>query len=65
MQWKNIAQETIQGSLITKAEALQLLLSSDDDLLGVLDAAFAIRRHYFGRGITIHVINEREKRPVY
>jgi biotin synthase len=56
MQWKNIAQETLQGYSITKAEALQLLLSSDDDLLGVLDAAFAIRRHYFGCGVTIHVI---------
>jgi len=31
-------------------------MSSDDDLLDVLHAAFLIRRHYFGRSVTIHVI---------
>jgi biotin synthase len=56
MQWKNLARETIQGYQITKAETQQLLTSADDELLTVLDAAFAIRRHYFGRGVTIHVI---------
>jgi biotin synthase len=56
MQWKNIAGETIQGYQITKAEALQILSSADDDLLDVLNAAFLIRRHFFGRSVTIHVI---------
>lgn len=46
----------IQGYSITKEEALWILKSSDDELLGVLDAAFEIRRHYFGRSVTIHVI---------
>jgi biotin synthetase len=56
MQWKNLAREAIQGYQITKTEALQLLSSADDELLAVLNAAFAIRRHYFGRGVAIHVI---------
>jgi biotin synthase len=56
MQWENIARETIQGYHITKAETLQLLSSSDDDLLDVLNAAFIIRRHFFGRGVALHVI---------
>lgn len=56
MQWKNIARETIQGYQITKAEALQLLSSADDDLLDVLNASFLIRRHFFGRGVALHVI---------
>lgn len=56
MQWKNKVRETIQGYQITKTEALQILSSADDDLLAVLDAAFAIRRHYFGRSVAIHII---------
>jgi len=56
MQWKNIARETIEGYQITKAEALQILSSADDDLLDVLNAAFLIRRHFFGRGVALHVI---------
>ena len=56
MQWKNLAQETIQGYQITKTDALQLMSSADDNLLALLDAAFMIRRHYFGRGVAIHVI---------
>lgn len=51
-----MAQEIINGYTITKAEALQLLFSADDDLLDILNAAFLIRRHYFGRGIALHVI---------
>jgi len=56
MQWKKLAQETIQGNSITKAEALQILSSADDDLLDILNASFLIRRHYFGRGVALHVI---------
>jgi biotin synthase len=31
-------------------------MSTDDDLLEILQAAFIIRRHFFGRSVTIHVI---------
>ena len=56
MTWKNLAEKTIQGYSITREEALQILQTPDDDLLAVLDAAFTVRRHYFGRDVTIHVI---------
>jgi biotin synthase len=56
MFWKQRAQSILQGVLLSKDEALELLMSSDDDLLDVLNAAFLIRRHYFGRGVALHVI---------
>jgi len=56
MLWINYAQKTLQGFEFSKAEALELLMSPDDDLLEVLHAAFLIRRRYFGRDITVHVI---------
>jgi biotin synthase len=56
MYWMQRAQRILQGILLSRDEALELLMSGDDDLLGLLDAAFVIRRHYFGRSVTIHVI---------
>lgn len=56
MQWKYLAAKSVQGYSITKEEALQILQTPDDDLLAVLDAAFSIRRHFFGRDVTVHVI---------
>src|ERR1035437_5654362 len=60
MQWENIARETIQGYQITKAEALQILSSVDDDLLDVLNASFLIRRHFFGRGVAYMQLREKD-----
>ena len=56
MFWTERARRILQGSVFSKIEALELLISPDDDLLDVLHAAFLIRRHYFGRNVTIHVI---------
>ena len=50
------ARRILQGYIFSRAEALELLMSSDDDLLDVLHASFLIRRYYFGRNVTIHVI---------
>jgi hypothetical protein len=47
MQWENIARETIQGYQITKAEALQILSSADDDLLDVLNASLSYPATFF------------------
>ncbi|OPY13425.1 MAG: Biotin synthase [Syntrophus sp. PtaB.Bin001] len=57
MNWKELAQDILQGKLLMRAEALGILSTSDDDLLAILDGAFLIRRHYFGRDVTVHVIH--------
>src|SRR5512137_83826 len=56
MRWDELSKRVLGGQPPTYMQALGILESSDDDLLAVLDAAFAIRRRYFGRGISIHVI---------
>jgi len=56
MFWLQRAQRILHGVILSRDEALDLLMSADDDLLGVLAAAFLIRRHYFGRGVALHVI---------
>jgi biotin synthase-like enzyme len=56
MSWTVHAQNIIKGIPLTWDEALAVLHSDDDDLLELLHAAVMIRRHYFGRSVTIHVI---------
>jgi biotin synthase len=56
MRWDELSKRVLGGKLPSYKQALGILESADDDILAVLDAAFAIRRHYFGRGVSIHVI---------
>lgn len=56
MDWSKLSQQVIGGDRLSSGQALALLQSSDDELLAVLDASFAIRRHYYRRGVRLHVI---------
>lgn len=56
MNWRRIAVGVMEGRRITPEEALRILATSDDELLSVLDAAFAIRLRHFGHGVRLHVL---------
>ncbi len=56
MNWNELSKRVLTGRPLSHDEALAIMESLDDELLAVLDAAFTIRRHYFGRGVSIHVI---------
>lgn len=56
MKWKNTAKRILAGIPLKRAEALEILQSPDDALLAVLDGAFTLRKHFFGRGVQLHVI---------
>lgn len=54
--WKLLAEKVLEGYELNQAEALEILRSSDDDILQVMDAAFAIRKHYFGKQVKLNMI---------
>ncbi|MFH1476502.1 MAG: biotin synthase BioB [Verrucomicrobiota bacterium] len=56
MDWKQISERVLAGEQIAPDEALCCLRSRDDELLAMLDAAFRVRRCYYGRGVRLHVI---------
>ncbi|MBU3984832.1 MAG: biotin synthase BioB, partial [Proteobacteria bacterium] len=56
MNWKTLAAKVLAGGSATRAEALAVLASPPAELLAVLDAAFSVRRRYFGLGVSLHVI---------
>ncbi len=55
-KWMNMADTVIAGGQIDQSQAMEVLLSSDDDLLSVLDAAYRVRLHYCGREVRVHIL---------
>ena len=57
-QWyQTLAESSIAGKLITNDTCLQLLTDNRIELLALLDAAFQVRKHFHGREVTVHIIN--------
>ena len=51
MNWSELAERAI-----TREEARAVLHAPDDELLALLDAAFRVRRKYWGRRVSLHVL---------
>ena len=56
INWNQLADEVLQGHEITKEEALSILNVPDDDILLLMNAAFKIRKHYFGKKVKLNMI---------
>lgn len=56
MDWQELARQVIKGKELTDLEAMAILESDDDELLQLLDGAFTIRRHYYGRKVKLNMI---------
>lgn len=56
MNWKNLAQEVIEGKELTDTEALEILATDEDELLPLLHAAFKIRKHYYGKKVKLNML---------
>ncbi|MDE0837578.1 MAG: biotin synthase BioB [Kiritimatiellae bacterium] len=56
MDWSALSDHVLAGVPVTPADAMAILDSGDDTLLPLLQAAFQIRSHYWGRGVRIHVL---------
>jgi len=55
--YQSLAAKAIHGELPAQETCLQLLTDSRVELLPLLDAAFEVRRHFHGREVTVHIIN--------
>ncbi|GAB5402097.1 MAG: biotin synthase BioB [Aureliella sp.] len=54
--WQALASRVLSGYKITDQEAESILKTSDDELLSVVDAAFQLRRHYFGKTVQLYFL---------
>ncbi len=55
--YARLAERAIRGLAPSPREAVRLLDGEDIELLRLVDAAYAPRRHHFGRKVMVHVLN--------
>jgi biotin synthase len=54
--WNRLAQKAIHGEVLTMEEGLAVLQSDDDELLAIMQAAFQVRKHYYGKKVKLNLI---------
>ena len=56
MDWQALSDTVLAGGSLAREEALAVLAAPDDELLSVLDAAYAVRLKHWGKGVRLHVL---------
>ncbi|MFB9326850.1 biotin synthase BioB [Paenibacillus aurantiacus] len=54
--WQQLASLALNGQLLTPEEGLAILQAPDDEVLPLLHAAFAVRKHYYGKKVKLNMI---------
>ncbi|BFT69988.1 biotin synthase BioB [Paenibacillus sp. P36] len=55
-EWPLLAQKALNGERLTEEEGLAVLEASDDEVLPLLQAAFQVRKHYYGKKVKLNMI---------
>jgi biotin synthase len=55
-KWKELALEVLNGYVISKEEALDILNSTDMELLELLHGAYVIRHHYYENKVKLNML---------
>jgi biotin synthase len=61
MNWSALAERSLAGDIPTRDAARAVLHASADDTLALLDAAFRVRRAYWGRRVSLHVLENAKQ----
>ena len=54
--WREMARLSLAGQALSREQCSSILHAPPDQLLPLLDAAFVVRREYFGRTVHLHVL---------
>ena len=57
MEYALLAQFVISGEILSRKQALAVLAASDEDSLGLFDAAWRVRRHFHGNRVQVQVLS--------
>jgi len=56
LNYQKLAQKSIAGEELTREECISVLHSPDTEILQLLDAAYSVRKHFFGNRIHLHML---------
>lgn len=54
--WMELARKALDGQCLTAEEGLAVLEADNDELLPLLQAAFAVRKHFYGKRVKLNMI---------
>ena len=54
--WKMLAENVIKGYKVTEEEALSIVQAPDEEVLEILNAAYLIRKHHYGKKVKLNMI---------
>ncbi|USG65419.1 biotin synthase BioB [Brevibacillus ruminantium] len=55
-KWSGLAEKALRGELLTQEEALFVLRAEDEEVLTIMQAAFQVRQHYYGKKVKLNMI---------
>ena len=56
MNWNEMADQACNGEEIARKDAFSILRCPDDDLLALVDAAYKVRRKFFGKRVKLNFL---------
>ncbi|MBI4490246.1 MAG: biotin synthase BioB, partial [Deltaproteobacteria bacterium] len=56
MDYESLVEKSLRDEILTREEMGAVLNASEERLPELLDAAFRVRHHYFGKRVQIHVL---------
>jgi biotin synthase len=54
--WEALADQSLAGGSISRQDALEVLRADDSEVLGILAAAYRVRREYFGKTVQLYFL---------
>ncbi|MBB3130698.1 biotin synthase [Paenibacillus rhizosphaerae] len=54
--WQALADKALKGQRLTMEEGLAVLNAPNEELLGLMQAAFTVRKHYYGLKVKLNMI---------
>ncbi|MFC5712275.1 biotin synthase BioB [Thalassorhabdus alkalitolerans] len=55
-EWGILAEKGIRKETLSKDDALAVLRADEDEVLSILDAAFKVRKHFYGKKVKLNMI---------
>lgn len=56
MNWNALAEKSLKGEELSREESHSVLDCADEDLLGLVDAAYRVRRKFFGKRVKLNYL---------
>ncbi|ALP39197.1 biotin synthase (plasmid) [Paenibacillus sp. IHB B 3084] len=56
MDWYSLAENVIHGGNVTLEEGLTVLEADDEEILPIMQAAFRVRHHFYGKKVKLNMI---------